>query len=114
MYVICAGMYRACSTWQYEVIAHLIESHWNGIRLGYLTGRRFAAFDDVWVLGGNLGHAKRDPAEHETRKQSESDDHHGWRPRARGVPSGWRERVHRSTRHTARFSPSQCGCRAAE
>jgi Sulfotransferase domain len=48
MYVICAGMYRACSTWQYEVIAHLIESHWKGIRLGYLTGGKFAAFDDVW------------------------------------------------------------------
>ena len=25
--VICAGMYRACSTWQYEVAAHLVEEH---------------------------------------------------------------------------------------
>jgi hypothetical protein len=49
MYVICAGMYRACSTWQYEVIAHLLETHWNGFRLGYLTGEKFAAFDDVWA-----------------------------------------------------------------
>jgi hypothetical protein len=49
MYVICAGMYRACSTWQYEIIAHLIEKHWNGVRLGYLTGEKFAAFDDVWA-----------------------------------------------------------------
>src|SRR5271154_4730303 len=49
MYVICAGMYRACSTWQYEVIAHLIERHWNGLRLGYLTGEKFSAFDDVWA-----------------------------------------------------------------
>jgi hypothetical protein len=49
MYVICAGMYRACSTWQYEVIAHLIEKHWNGVRLGYLTGEKFAAFDDIWA-----------------------------------------------------------------
>jgi hypothetical protein len=42
-------MYRACSTWQYDVIAHLIEKHWGGIRLGYLTGERFTAFDDVWA-----------------------------------------------------------------
>jgi hypothetical protein len=42
-------MYRACSTWQYEVIAHLIERHWNGLRLGYLTGEKFSAFDDVWA-----------------------------------------------------------------
>jgi hypothetical protein len=42
-------MYRACSTWQYDVIAHLIEKHWGGVRLGYLTGERFAAFDDVWA-----------------------------------------------------------------
>src|SRR5437763_10409625 len=49
MYVICAGMYRACSTWQYEVIAHLIEKYWSGIRLGYLTGETFAGLDDVWA-----------------------------------------------------------------
>jgi hypothetical protein len=49
MYVICAGMYRACSTWQYEVIAQLIEKHRGGIRLGYLTGEKFAAFDEVWA-----------------------------------------------------------------
>jgi hypothetical protein len=42
-------MYRACSTWQYEVIAHLIEKHWGGLRLGYLTGEKFAAFDEVWA-----------------------------------------------------------------
>jgi hypothetical protein len=42
-------MYRACSTWQYEVIAHLIERHWNGQRLGYLTGEKFSEFDDVWA-----------------------------------------------------------------
>jgi hypothetical protein len=35
--VICAGMYRACSTWQYEVVAHLLEHHLGGRRLGYLT-----------------------------------------------------------------------------
>lgn len=41
MYVFAAGMYRACSTWQYEVIAHLLERHRRGQRLGYLTGEEF-------------------------------------------------------------------------
>src|SRR4051812_45909329 len=42
MYVLCAGMYRACSTWQYEVITHLLDKHRGGGRLGYLTGEEFA------------------------------------------------------------------------
>lgn len=41
--VLCGGMYRACSTWQYEVAAHLIEHHLGGRRLGYLTGQEYAA-----------------------------------------------------------------------
>jgi hypothetical protein len=41
--VICAGMYRACSTWQYEVVAHLIEQFRGGVRLGYLTSEQYAA-----------------------------------------------------------------------
>jgi hypothetical protein len=40
--VICAGMYRACSTWQYEVVAHLVERHRDGRRLGYLTPEQYA------------------------------------------------------------------------
>jgi hypothetical protein len=40
--VICCGMYRACSTWQYEVVAHLLEDHGHGRRLGYLTGEQYA------------------------------------------------------------------------
>jgi hypothetical protein len=36
-------MYRACSTWQYEVVAHLLEHHGGGQRLGYLTGEQYAA-----------------------------------------------------------------------
>jgi Sulfotransferase domain len=36
-------MYRACSTWQYEVVAHLIEHFLDGHRLGYLTGEQYAA-----------------------------------------------------------------------
>ena len=39
--VICAGMYRACSTWQYEVVAHLIEQLRGGKRLGYLTSEQY-------------------------------------------------------------------------
>ncbi len=46
MYVFCVGMYRACSTWQYEVVAHLLEKHRGGRRLGYLTGDQFAELDD--------------------------------------------------------------------
>jgi hypothetical protein len=40
--VICAGMYRACSTWQYEVVAHLLEHHRGGRRLGYLMPEEYA------------------------------------------------------------------------
>ena len=36
--VICAGMYRACSTWQYEVVGHLVELHRQGRRMGYVAG----------------------------------------------------------------------------
>jgi hypothetical protein len=41
--VICGGMYRACSTWQYEVVAHLIEQHKGGQRLGYMIRDEYAA-----------------------------------------------------------------------
>jgi hypothetical protein len=40
-------MYRACSTWQYEVVAHLIERRRGGHRLGYVTGEEYAAIDDA-------------------------------------------------------------------
>ena len=43
MDVLCVGMYRACSTWQYEVAAHLVERHRRGRRLGYLTGPEYHA-----------------------------------------------------------------------
>ncbi|WP_435009002.1 sulfotransferase domain-containing protein [Tundrisphaera lichenicola] len=46
MYVFCVGMYRACSTWQYEVVAHLLERHRGGRRLGYLTGDQFEELED--------------------------------------------------------------------
>ena len=41
--VFCAGMYRACSTWQYEVAAHLLEEHHDGQRLGYLASGEYTA-----------------------------------------------------------------------
>ena len=40
MDVICCGMYRACSTWQYEVVGHLIEWRRKGLRLGLRRGAR--------------------------------------------------------------------------
>jgi hypothetical protein len=42
--VFCAGMYRACSTWQYEVAAHLVEEHQRGHRLGYMKSGEYTAF----------------------------------------------------------------------
>ncbi len=41
MDLICAGMYRACSTWQYEVVASLVERYCGGQRLGYVEGSRY-------------------------------------------------------------------------
>lgn len=65
MYVLCVGMYRACSTWQYEVVAHLLERHRDGVRLGYLTGEQFEKrdkpgnSDDVWnVLKSHEEHGR--------------------------------------------------------
>ncbi len=43
--VICAGMYRACSTWQYEVVGHLVELHRQGQRMGYVTGEAYRVTD---------------------------------------------------------------------
>ena len=44
MHVFCAGMYRACSTWQYEVVSHLLDRHRHGEGLGYLTGEQYTAW----------------------------------------------------------------------
>lgn len=41
MYVFCAGMFRSCSTWQYEVACRLLQADPTD-RLGYLTAREFA------------------------------------------------------------------------
>ncbi|GIW86914.1 MAG: hypothetical protein KatS3mg108_1238 [Isosphaeraceae bacterium] len=59
MDILCVGMYRACSTWQYEVAAELVESHRGGIRLGYLSGDEYARLPESshWrVLKSHEGH----------------------------------------------------------
>ncbi len=53
--VICAGMYRACSTWQYEVVAHLLEKHQSGHRLGYLLPGEYAEAHRNRTLASELG-----------------------------------------------------------
>jgi hypothetical protein len=60
-------MYRACSTWQYEVAAALIESHRNATRLGYLTSREYAEFVRSDSAGGlnRASHAWRVLKSHE-------------------------------------------------
>ncbi len=40
MDVLCSGMYRACSTWQYNVASVLVERH-GGIRLGFVDGPEY-------------------------------------------------------------------------
>jgi hypothetical protein len=41
--VICAGMYRSCSTWQYMVASELVEKYHEGVRLGFLDNERSIA-----------------------------------------------------------------------
>jgi FkbM family methyltransferase len=43
MLVLCVGMYRACSTWQYGVVGELIERHQGGRRLGFADGAGFVS-----------------------------------------------------------------------
>lgn len=59
MDVLCVGMYRACSTWQYEVAAQLLARHRGARRLGYLTGEESArrGQSEGWaVLKSHEGH----------------------------------------------------------
>lgn len=53
--VICAGMYRACSTWQYDVVAHLLETYRSGHRLGYLLPEQYVAARRNRALAGEIG-----------------------------------------------------------
>ena len=43
MLVFCVGMFRACSTWQYGVVAALLERHRGGKRIGFVDGERFSS-----------------------------------------------------------------------
>jgi len=43
VFVICAGMYRSGSTWQYNVASHLVEQHRRGGRLGFFSPEEFIA-----------------------------------------------------------------------
>jgi hypothetical protein len=57
MDVFCVGMYRSGSTWQYEVVSHLIEQHLQGRRLGFVTGEQYTP-DAGWrCLKVHEGHA---------------------------------------------------------
>ena len=42
MLVLCAGMFGACSKWQYEVVGHVLERHRAGRRLGLADGEDFS------------------------------------------------------------------------
>jgi hypothetical protein len=53
--VLCAGMYRACSTWQYEVVGHLVERHLKGRRLGYVCGESYARLRRTDGVSGRAG-----------------------------------------------------------
>src|SRR5216683_601369 len=47
MYAFCSGMYRACSTWQYMVVSHLIERYRKGRRMGFIVdGEQFSKQDN--------------------------------------------------------------------
>lgn len=48
MDVICAGMLRSGSTWQYLIAAHLIEKYKSGIRGGATTPTRYTGPSQTW------------------------------------------------------------------
>ena len=58
--IFCAGMYRACSTWQYEVVAHLIERAHDGRRLGYLTSEQYTRLVETDVKRTTLRRRRKE------------------------------------------------------
>ncbi|MEX2559585.1 MAG: sulfotransferase domain-containing protein [Pirellulales bacterium] len=55
MFVLCVGMYRASSTWQYEVASDLVERHLGGRRIGIvypsqLAGSGTGLPEDTWQV----------------------------------------------------------------
>jgi hypothetical protein len=45
--IICVGMYRSGSTWQYEVVSHLVETYRDGKRLGFIEGQYFECYPEA-------------------------------------------------------------------
>jgi hypothetical protein len=45
-FVFCVGMFRSCSTWQYDVASHVVETHLGGARLGFVDWWRFMELTD--------------------------------------------------------------------
>jgi hypothetical protein len=76
-------MYRACSTWQYEVVAHLVEQRLRGERLGYLSARSYAAADDLFSRNPERGGRGRSRGIWRALKS-----HEGGRSFARALRSG--------------------------
>jgi hypothetical protein len=76
-------MYRACSTWQYEVVAHLVEQRLQGERLGYLSAEGYAAADDSSSLIPERGRRGRGRRVWRALKS-----HEGGRSFARALRSG--------------------------
>jgi len=62
MYVICAGMYRAGSTWQYQVVSHIAENFLQGKTLGFLNADDLAnktyMAEQICVLKTHNAHSK--------------------------------------------------------
>jgi hypothetical protein len=52
MDVLCVGMYRSCSTWQYNVVSHLVKKHRGGCRLGFVPGEEYARLPPGGAAGG--------------------------------------------------------------
>lgn len=45
MFVVCCGMYRAASTWQYQIAAELAEQYLDGRRIGVVNGENLNLVD---------------------------------------------------------------------
>ena len=61
MDVLCVGMYRSCSTWQYNICAELVERKAGGKRLGFIAASDYAPSglpsQSIWrVLKTHDGH----------------------------------------------------------
>jgi len=59
--ILCVGMYRSCSTWQYNIACELAEAAGEGIRLGFVLGADYAShaslpYTGLRVLKSHDGH----------------------------------------------------------